>query len=191
MGLDMYLNCNHRELVEEVFGKRVEWGYESEHSDFRRRYGTICYWRKANAIHRWFVDNVQDGEDNCQSYDVSLTQLAELRDVCRNVLHSSKLVKSMVQNGSTFENGKWVPIMQEGFVIEDPSVAIGLLPTTDGFFFGSTNYDQWYYQDVEETYRTLDLILSKFEPDENGRYSWEPTYGDTDWVVHFTYHASW
>ena len=26
-----------------------------------------AYWRKANAIHKWFVDNVQDGEDNCQS----------------------------------------------------------------------------------------------------------------------------
>jgi hypothetical protein len=24
------------------------------------------YWRKANAIHRWFVDNVQDGNDDCK-----------------------------------------------------------------------------------------------------------------------------
>ena len=25
----------------------------------------IASWRKANAIHKWFVDNVQDGVDDC------------------------------------------------------------------------------------------------------------------------------
>ena len=28
------------------------------------------YWRKANAIHRWFVENVQKGEDDCRDYYV-------------------------------------------------------------------------------------------------------------------------
>jgi hypothetical protein len=27
---------------------------------------TVAYWRKANAIHSWFVQNVQDGVDECQ-----------------------------------------------------------------------------------------------------------------------------
>jgi hypothetical protein len=26
----------------------------------------VAYWRKANAIHKWFVDNCQDGVDECQ-----------------------------------------------------------------------------------------------------------------------------
>ena len=26
----------------------------------------VGYWRKANAIHKWFVDNVQDGNDDCK-----------------------------------------------------------------------------------------------------------------------------
>ena len=25
----------------------------------------VGYWRKANQIHNWFVENVQDGEDDC------------------------------------------------------------------------------------------------------------------------------
>lgn len=44
------------------------------------------YWRKANQIHRWFVDNVQDGEDNCGSYYVSRDDLEELRSACLEVI---------------------------------------------------------------------------------------------------------
>ena len=42
---------------------------------------TIMYWRKANAIHGWFVDTVQDGVDDCDEYDVSLDQLIELNNL--------------------------------------------------------------------------------------------------------------
>ena len=37
------------------------------------------YWRKANAIHNWFVQNVQDGNDDCKKYWVSIDHLKELR----------------------------------------------------------------------------------------------------------------
>ena len=30
----------------------------------------VAYWRKANAIHKWFVDHVQDGVDDCGEYYV-------------------------------------------------------------------------------------------------------------------------
>lgn len=39
------------------------------------------YWRKANSIHKWFVDNVQDGTDDCGNYSVSRDQLQELLDL--------------------------------------------------------------------------------------------------------------
>ena len=46
------------------------------------------YWRKANAIHKWFVDNVQDGKDNCLPHRCEINTLIELRDVCEQVLNS-------------------------------------------------------------------------------------------------------
>src|SRR5579862_181220 len=46
----------------------------------------VMYWRKANHIHKWFVDNVQDGKDDCNGYDVSQDQLAELLQVCEKVI---------------------------------------------------------------------------------------------------------
>lgn len=46
----------------------------------------VMYWRKANQIHNWFVQNVQDGVDNCVEYFVSTDDLMELRDICEKVL---------------------------------------------------------------------------------------------------------
>lgn len=48
----------------------------------------VAYWRKANAIHKWFVENVQDGVDNCDEYFVSRGNLRELLDTCKSALLS-------------------------------------------------------------------------------------------------------
>ena len=46
----------------------------------------IAYWRKANAIHQWFVNNVQKSEDDCKPYNVSTEQLKKLMELCTQVL---------------------------------------------------------------------------------------------------------
>lgn len=54
------------------------------------------YWRKANAIHGWFVKNVQDGNDDCGSYEVSREQLAELSALCDKVLKDHDLAEKLL-----------------------------------------------------------------------------------------------
>lgn len=85
MGLDMYLNAkrflwsNEDELAETLTKAFPELnGKEMKVSEVIVE---AAYWRKANAIHKWFVENVQDGEDNCGHYEVSREQLTELRDL--------------------------------------------------------------------------------------------------------------
>lgn len=46
------------------------------------------YWRKSNAVHQWFVDNVQDGKDDCGEYEVSREQLQALLDLIIKVIDS-------------------------------------------------------------------------------------------------------
>lgn len=46
----------------------------------------VGYWRKANHIHQWFVDNCQQGVDNCGKYDVTKTQLESLKQSCDKIL---------------------------------------------------------------------------------------------------------
>lgn len=49
-------------------------------------------------------------------------------------------------------------------VLEDHDKAPELLPTMRGFFFGSTNYDQYYFEDVKEVRDYInDTLLPIFE----------------------------
>ena len=86
------------------------------------------YWRKANAIHDWFVQNCQDGVDECQySNEISAEQLAELVSLCETELASD-------HKGD-------------------------LLTPASGFFFGGTEVDEWYIQDLKQTAERLELVI--------------------------------
>ena len=155
MGLDMYLKAEWylsqfdetekkiAESVNEIVGLEKMPGrknvIESE----------AIYWRKANAIHKWFVDNVQDGVDDCGNYHVGIEQLQELAETCRKVLN-------------------------------DKSLASELLPAQSGFFFGGTDYDEWYFKDLEYTATEIEKLLSIEKPEGRGYYPWS-----------YVYHSSW
>jgi hypothetical protein len=102
----------------------------------------LMYWRKANAIHQWFVDNVQNGNDDCKPYWVSREQLEELRTIC-------------------------------GQIIAEVDKAQELLPTQDGFFFGDTEYDEWYHSAITNTHKELTEVLDSalFKDDWDFYYS--------------------
>lgn len=109
MGLDMYLHAKkyvekidwqklHQdsdlsmdspEVINKLWNDIVDTAEMSEvaHSIYGVHVEVTCaYWRKANQIHKWFVDNVQNGEDNCGEYYVSHEKLKELRETCRQAL---------------------------------------------------------------------------------------------------------
>ena len=100
----------------------------------------IITWRKANAIHKFFVDEVQGGNDNCERHYVSRGDLKILLDRINTILD----IKT--------------PVAREMKAEE-------LLPTDiEGCFFGSKEYDDWYYQDLK---RTKDILEKVFEYEEN------------------------
>jgi hypothetical protein len=172
MGLDMYMNrrryiwYDEREnlkitgLKTPVDGAKVKFLVEE-----------VGYWRKANAIHKWFVDNVQDGVDDCGEYSVSREQLLELLGTVNKVLASCELVKGKVYAGTTYKDGKSQEIYEDGSVIKDSTVAEELLPTGSGFFFGGTDYDEWYLKELEST---RDIINEALKDSEDITYqsSW-------------------
>lgn len=48
-------------------------------------------------------------------------------------------------------------------VLKDHSKAVELLPTRNGFFFGGTEYDEYYFADIEETEDIISGILDNFD----------------------------
>lgn len=135
MGLDMYLTA-----------RRSFWDYLDEGADAKRIHAlfpelpedtaTSCtsvsvefgYWRKANAIHNWFVENVQGGKDECHESYVSREDMQKLLGLVNEIL-------------------------------TDKSLAPVYLPTRSGFFFGDTEYNEWYWQGIEHTKSILEKAL--------------------------------
>jgi len=63
---------------------------------------TVVYWRKANQIHQWFVDNVQGGRDECQEVHVSREQLTELLALCQKAKNTKDASLLEPQDGCFF-----------------------------------------------------------------------------------------
>jgi hypothetical protein len=162
MGLDMYLNrypkvesvkefnklksidaetneelCNKAKEINENFD-------EERHFEKSEIYTTgwigkeVGYWRKANHIHNWFVENVQDGVDECLTYRVPKEKLEELLNVA--------------ERSNSLSNAK------------------KFLPTRGGFFFGSIEYDEGYYQDNISTIKIITKILEETDWDKEEIY---------------------
>lgn len=170
MGLDMYLSVRmyvggwkHSSPAEKAkFEKLVEAAGIRPIQDSPSFYveATVGYWRKANAIHAWFVKNVQGGRDECQSSYVSREQLGELRAACKQVLDTVETVPGTLKNGSThYPDGRVEQHTTPGEVIAQAGVAAAVLPTQSGFFFGSTDYDQYYLDDLRDTVAIIDRAL--------------------------------
>ena len=149
MGLDMYLTASRylsqfseqEQAIAASTAKLLGVGWRVRSVDIE-----VMYWRKANAIHKWFVDNVQDGDDDCGEHYVPMGKLLELHALCRAALAKK----------------------------EEREI---LLPPQEGFFFGGTDIDDAYWNDIEETAKALEKIISA------------PEFQGHDWA--FAYHSSW
>lgn len=141
MGLDMYLSrriyiggkYERRNVSGEVDIKIGDKQVKLKATDISEIVIDAGYWRKANAIHEWFVKNIQDGEDDCKEYWVSIDTLRELLNVCKHIKNDHSLAKE-------------------------------LLPTQTGFFFGSTDYDEYYFQDIDDTIEIVEACI-QYEDD--------------------------
>mgnify|MGYP006291115573 FL=1 len=150
MGLDMYLYkrtyVTNDEWVKPQHRTEVEFkraGESKDSSKVRYIIEEEGYWRKANAIHRWFVENVQGGNDDCKEYPVSREKLVQLKRDCEVALTGQLMAESV-------------------------------MPTQEGFFFGSTEYDEYYTEDLKHTIAVVDGALK-----------------DVDAMSDFYYASSW
>ena len=104
----------------------------------------IAYWRKANAIHGWII-NTTNAIDDCTPISLTKQDLYNLREVCIDVL-----------NVHTNEHAE------------------KMLPPTSGFFFGSSEIDEWYWKNIEDTIDKLNTALEQSVDDAMFEYyaSW-------------------
>lgn len=92
----------------------------------------VCYWRKVNAIHEWFVANAQNGVDDCEDHEVTEQHIRQL-----------------------------IAAINE--VFKDRKKAQDILPTRPGSFFGSLDYDGYYYGELMRTKKILQKALKDID----------------------------
>jgi hypothetical protein len=158
MGLDMYLNVGKGDHAFEV-----------------------GYWRKANAIHQYFVDTLQDGVDDQREspvdletfenlfkkvsvireefikLDADIDSLDELNSEELEEYSSEELEYHLQSKGESWDS--LLPEYKEKFA----KLCENTLPTTSGFFFGSTSYDIYYIYNIIYTYELIKGILDDWE----------------------------
>lgn len=95
MGLDMYLSGYKYLWRDDDTRKKIKKQLKSSY-DPKYVVLELMYWRKANAIHKWFVDNVQEGEDDCKERLVSIDDLKQLLSVVNSVLQDTSLAEQLL-----------------------------------------------------------------------------------------------
>ena len=110
MGLDMYLYAKRylssygneskdTGMIKEISGLSK---FSEEDSAVEVSVPTM-YWRKANQIHRWFVDNVQGGNDDCGTYYVDDSALIDLKNICDHIItHPNDAMKMLPPSSGFF-----------------------------------------------------------------------------------------
>ena len=112
MGLDMYLkkstyveNWPHTPLEEKFNITIMRGGFPYEKIDPEKiSYITeqVAYWRKFNALHKWFVDNVQEGEDDCKEYHVSNEDLQNLLKTLEQIAENPEKASELLPTQGGF-----------------------------------------------------------------------------------------
>jgi hypothetical protein len=95
------------------------------------------YFRKVNFLLPYFGYT-----ENCEDLIVDIDDLWTLKKFCNEILDAYK-----ESEDASDEDEPW------------ETLANDLLPTEGGFFFGSTDYDEGYIQDVQEVRDWLNSLL--------------------------------
>tara|TARA_B100000945_G_C20400065_1_gene606840 strand:- start:1257 stop:1829 length:573 start_codon:yes stop_codon:yes gene_type:complete len=120
----------------------------------------FAYWRKANAIHDYIIQKHANGIDQCQEIELETEDIVEFIAVLKKVIDAK---------GDDKEK-----IYEE------------LLPTAQGFFFGGTEYDEWYIENAKYTLERFESLLTYIR-----EVSDHEKWGSSKKVNRIIYRASW
>lgn len=65
----------------------------------------VLYWRKANQIHNWFVENIQRGQDNKSMNEVSKEKLIQLQKLVDEVIEDNSKAEELLPSLEGFFYG--------------------------------------------------------------------------------------
>jgi hypothetical protein len=147
MGLDMYLNA-----------ERYLWSHEEGDKQISENIGQLIGLPSDGKVKTITVEAGYWRKSN-QIHNWFVANVQEGKDECQDSYVSRDQLKELRE------------VCQK--VLDNNKLAEQLLPTKEGFFFGGKDYDQWYFNDLEETVKIIDnALLMPDQWDFNYRSSW-------------------
>ena len=132
--------------VKEFFEKRLRWhtAYED------------AYFRKVNFLYHYFQPKLVD-----ECCFVTKAEIEDIIERCDKILEG-------------FNFRKKVPYFDSecSLIYKKIDLAKELLPTQSGFFFGSTDYNRWYFADVKNCKKQMKKLLKGFNEDTDIIFVW-------------------
>ena len=95
----------------------------------------IGYFRKFNALHGYIVKTFANGIDNCQAILLHKEDVEQIKKVLDDVLNAHQQVEKAKE----------------------------ILPTQSGFFFGETDYDEFYFNEAKVAADLMQSFLDNFD----------------------------
>jgi len=152
MGLDMYLFVREREYVSKHYssgGTKLKLKYPKEllevFDNFRdENYSDEKVWDD-RSVSRSTDYKIGYWRKANHIHNWFVTHCAEGVDECQEIYVSFNELEDLYNACDA--------------VMKDHSKASELLPTQSGFFFGGTDYDDYYFQDIQDTMEILEKTL--------------------------------
>lgn len=208
MGLDMYVTIRHKDTQSKLETYEA-WEQKYTCEEFERltpeqqddywkskpeydaeMYGNeLMYWRKANQIHNWFVQNCQNGVDDCGRYAITVADLMKLKELCEKILTMTEKRKEMRYTSFTATEREEVDILY--LTPEGVEYATEHLPSRSGFFFGGTEYDAWYVWALENTIEQINNTLDTLNCEYGFAINSDPVTGEYKGDYIIEYSSSW
>ena len=150
MGLDMYMYIRKSESVsswQNDYKEKISGFYPPEFENFQNKIAERNFLSKDTMyqVGYWRKSNA--------IHNWIVNNCANGIDNCQEVYMSKSNLQDLLDTCKE--------------VLSDHSKAGDLLPTQDGFFFGGTEYDEWYFKDLNYTVELLTDVL-KFLDDNKG-----------------------
>ena len=146
MGLDMYLEAKKHYYDNDKIAKQLR-----KVAGIVFDSGNLNYTKLSIEVGYWRKAN--------QIHKWFVANVQDGKDDCEDYIVSRSQLKELKK------------LCQE--VLDNHEKANEILPTKDGFFFGGTDYDEYYFDDLSNTIKIIDKVLELHE-------SWD-IYYDNSW----------
>lgn len=108
----------------------------------------VAYFRKFNALQNYFEENFD--QENCEDTNLTYDIVVDLIDRLERVVKAKAF-------GNT-------------------DTAEELFPTTNGFFYGDTSYNEYYFEKIRDALRLFRQIEEEYFDDEELNSDYESLY---------------